>query len=178
MAHEHVVTDSDSIFLINPKSRVIENTYDKECVVQFDHNSERFTFRVPRFIDGHDMSLCNYIEVNYVNTTEGTKVQHYGSYVVNDLHLDPDNDDSIILTWLIDEDATQQVGTLDFSVRFICANDDLKAEYKWSTAIYTGIKVLKGMPDTLEESMAEVVSLNTIEQVINESGVIEYDANF
>ena len=73
MSHEHVVTDSDGIFSIDSRTRVIKNESGKECVVQYDHNSERFTFILPRIIEGHDMLLCNYVEVNYVNTTDGTK---------------------------------------------------------------------------------------------------------
>ena len=178
MSHEHLVLDSDAIFSINPMNRTIQNESGKECVVQFDHNSERFTFILPRYIEGHDMSLCNYVEVNFSNKADGTGKQNYGSYVVDDLQIYSEDSEKVICTWLIDSEATQQVGALDFSLRFICADEDLLAGYKWSTAIYTGIKVLKGMPDTLEESMAEAVSLNTIEQIINESGVIEYDANF
>ena len=178
MSHEHVVTDSDAIFSIDSRTRVIKNESGKECVVQYDHNSERFTFVLPRIIEGHDMSLCNYAEVNYVNTTDGTKVSHYGSYIIDDLQIYTEDEDKVTCTWLISSDATQQIGTLDFSLRFICADTDFVAGYKWNTAIYTGIKVLKGMPDTLEESVSEKVNLDFIEQAIDESGVIEYDNSF
>ena len=178
MAHEHVVLDSDAIFSIEPKSRVIKNESGKECVVQFDHNSERFTFILPRVIEGHDMSLCNYAEVNFSNKADGTGKQIYGSYIIDDLQIYSEDEDKVMCTWLIPSEATQQVGALDFGLRFICADEDLLAGYKWSTAIYTGIKVLKGMPDTLEESIAEKVNLDFIEQAIDECGVIDYDSSF
>lgn len=58
--HKHAVPDSDTYFMINPYTREIENTnYNKTVLMRGDHNSERFTFEIPRYVDGHDMSLCN-----------------------------------------------------------------------------------------------------------------------
>ena len=52
--HKHVVPDSDTYFLIDPYTRQIENTnYQKTVIMRGDHNSERFTFEVPRYVDGH-----------------------------------------------------------------------------------------------------------------------------
>lgn len=177
MVHEHLVSDSDAIFSIDAKTRVIKNESGKECVVQFDHNSERFTFILPRYIEGHDMSLCNYVEVNFSNKADGTGKTVSDSYIVDDLQIYSDDEEKVMCTWLISSAATQQSGSLDFSLRFICADRDLLAGYKWSTAIYAGIKVLKGMPDTLEEVVAEKVNLDFIEQAIDESGVIAYDTS-
>ena len=67
MSHIHSVYDGDTHFKIDPVTRQIENTSGKVILMQNDHNSERFTFEIPRTIDGHDMSQCNAVEVHYIN---------------------------------------------------------------------------------------------------------------
>ena len=49
MSHIHNVTDSDNKFIVDGISRVIKNaSTSKTTVMQFDHNSEVFTFELPR----------------------------------------------------------------------------------------------------------------------------------
>ena len=65
MGHKHSVYDSDAHFSINPITKVIKNESSKKTtLVQGDHNSERFSFDIPRFIEGHDMMNCNLVEVH------------------------------------------------------------------------------------------------------------------
>ena len=66
--HSHPVPDTDTYFIIDPITRKIENTNRKKNVImQYDHNSERLTFELPRFVDGHDMLECTSITVNVDN---------------------------------------------------------------------------------------------------------------
>ena len=65
--HEHPVVDSDQRYVIDPATRNISNVSGKNSIVQYDHDSEQFTFEIPRFVDGHDMSLCNATKVHYLN---------------------------------------------------------------------------------------------------------------
>ena len=68
MGHKHSVYDSDAHFSINPITKVIKNESSKKTtLVQGDHNSERFSFDIPRHIEGHDMMQCNLVEVHYDN---------------------------------------------------------------------------------------------------------------
>lgn len=63
------------IFLIDPVTRAITTSSEKLHVMQFDHNSERLTFEMPRYIEGHDMSVCNQVEAHFLNIDGKTKDQ-------------------------------------------------------------------------------------------------------
>ena len=174
MAHIHSVYDSDTHFSIHPVTRTLKNeSSTKTSVIQYDHNSERFTFEVPRYIEGHDMSLCNVIQVHYINIDAQTKKQNKGMYEVNDMQISPAGDDVVILSWLISQNATQLVGSLNFLIRFACVTDDV-IDYAWNTAIYAGISVSSGIynseviveeyVDILEQWRKELVGISDIVQ--------------
>lgn len=94
MTHKHSVYDTDARFSITPATRAIRNvSAQKTTVIQNDHNSERFTFEIPRFIDGHDMAACDKAEVHYINIDSAAKKQSTGIYVMDDLQTSPDNED-------------------------------------------------------------------------------------
>ena len=83
MAHIHGVYDTDTHFIVDPvkKELTVAEGYEKVKVIQHDHNSERFTFELPRYIEGHDMSTCNKVEVHYLNICSQTKEESAGLYV-------------------------------------------------------------------------------------------------
>ena len=86
--HKHPVYDTDLHLIIDPSNRSIKNESGKTVLMQNDHNSERFTFEIPRYVDGHDMSLCNVVEVHYNNIDSSDKsVQNAGIYPVLDLQV-------------------------------------------------------------------------------------------
>ena len=69
MGHEHNVQDLDARFTIDPVTRQIKNESKKKLLlIQGDHNSEIFGFRCPRYVESHDMSLCNEVEVIKTST--------------------------------------------------------------------------------------------------------------
>ena len=146
MAHKHKVYDTDTHFSVNPTTRVLKNESSaKTSVIQHDHNSERFTFEIPRYIEEHDMSLCNVIQVHYNNIDAQTKAQSQGVYDVIDMQISPDDDDVVICSWLISQNATEYVGSLNFLVRFSCVEDDGTLSYAWNTAVYSGVSVSTGI---------------------------------
>lgn len=146
MALIHGVYDTDTHFSIDPVTRAIKNeTCPKTSIIQFDHNSERFTFELPRVIEGHDMSLCNVVQVHYVNTDAQTKAQSLGVYEVEDLQISPDDDSVVLCSWLISQNATKYVDGLRFLLRFSCVDEEGVVQYVWNTAIYTGISVASGI---------------------------------
>lgn len=135
MEHKHGVYDSDTRFSINPVTRQIKSDpKQKTTVIQYDHNSERFTFELPRYIEQHDMSICNKVEVHYLNIDAKTKQEIKGVYPVDDLQISPDDSQKVICSWLISNNATQLVGTLSFIVRF-CCEENSKITYAWNTAV-------------------------------------------
>lgn len=160
MAHKHSVYDTDAHFSINPFTRAIKNeSTSKVAVIQHDHNSERFTFEIPRLVDGHDMSLCDRVEVHYINMDSANKDNISADiYEVNDLQVSPDDRNFVICSWLLSQNATKYAGSLNFLVRFICLDGE-KIAYAWHTAIFTGISVSSGILNNAEEIIEPYVDV-------------------
>lgn len=183
MSHIHSIYDSDKHFSINPVARVIKNDSGKITLIQHDHNSERFTFEIPRYVEEHDMSLCNKVEVHYINIDASKKESHSDVYEVDDLQISPDSDDVVICSWLISRAATQFTGSLNFVIRFSCVAEDGKVEYAWHTAVHSGILVSTGIynsdvvyeehQDVLERWQAEfesnIAKYDVLEPMLNEA---------
>ena len=178
MSHIHNVTDSDNKFIVDGISRVIKNaSTSKTTVMQFDHNSEVFTFELPRYIEGHDMMLCNRVEVHYLNIDTVTKEEKEGIYLVDDLTVSADDENKLTCSWVISQNATGLVGSLNFLLRFICLTDDV-IDYVWNTAIHGGIYVSKGIynSDIVAEQYVDTIKawenrLEVVENSIGSSGI-------
>ena len=170
LSHIHEVNDSDNKFIVDGISRAIKNTSaSKTTVMQFDHNSEVFTFEIPRYIEGHDMMECNRVEVHYLNIDTSTKEENEGIYLVNDLKVNESDETKLNCSWVISQNATMLVGSLNFLLRFICLTDDV-IDYVWNTSICSGIYVSKGIYNS--EIVAEQY-LDTIKAWENRLKVVE-----
>ena len=182
--HLHPVVDSDAYFTIDPITKNIKSASGKTALTQGDHNSERYTFKIPR-IEGHDMSVCNKVRVHFTNTESTKDVKSgrvsKGTYRVTDLRVDPDDPNNVILSWLIDGAATMYPGKLDFLIKFRCVSDDVAADedsakvlYEWNTNIYSGVSVSPGM-DNLEnfatDRRDELAALESRMDEIEKNGV-------
>lgn len=141
MTHNHIVCDTDKHFQIIPQTRKIVNASGKKKLMRLDHKSERFTFELPRYIEGHDMSLCNVLEVHFNNISEDGKEQKPNMDELTDIQISPDDESKVIFSWLITENCTQLAGILSFFFRFSCVNDDGTVDYNWNTDSYDGITV-------------------------------------
>lgn len=148
MAHAHIVSDSDNHFIIDPISRQISNNSRKTILIKTDHNSEQFTFELPRYVEGHDMSLSNKVEVHFLNINSKTRQTNPGIYNVVDFDIDAEDNTKVLGTWLVSREATKYPGSLNFVIRFSCLDDDNVEYYSWNTAIYTGITIA----DTIENT--------------------------
>ena len=154
--HLHSMRDSDKHFVINPITREITNpNADKNKIMQYDHNSEIFTFEIPNTIEGHDMSKCDKVEIHYIN------ISGKANYQVKDLFpckaaakSDSDlvfevEDDTLVFAWKISGNATKYSGTLNFLVRFACLNEESEEYlYLWHTNIFKGISISDGMSNS------------------------------
>ena len=141
MTHKHSVYDTDKHFIVDALTRTIASQSKKTRLMQYDHNSERFTFQVPRYIDGHGMSLCDTIDIHYINISADTLHQSTGPYRVDDMQISPDSDDVIVFSWLISGNATTYAGTLTFAISFKCLTEST-IDYAWHTDAYTGIEIV------------------------------------
>ena len=145
------IIDNEPVFEINDTTRVISCAAASEiAIIQFDHNSERFTFRLNKFVEGHDVTKCNKVEVHYKNIDALTREETSGIYTVDDLQPDPEDETKVSCTWLISQNATGKVGKLNFLLRFSSVTDDGTIEYAWNTAMFTGIVISPGMYNSEE----------------------------
>ena len=148
MEHLHAVTDRDSRFIIDPNTGEIQNLSGKESVRQFSHNSERFTFELPRYIEGHDMTQCNVVEVQFCNKDEKGAQERTGIYPVKDLQaVTPEaagEEETVVCSWLIRRDSTKLAGGLEFQLRFACVEDG-EITYDWPSDVFTGLKVTRSI---------------------------------
>ena len=139
------IKDTDTHFIIDGSSRLVKNESEtKLMLVQYDHNSERFTFRVPRYCDNYDLSLCNYTRVHYINLDKTKKLENHGIDDVVDLDVCPEDDQFVQCSWLITRNATQLAGYLHFVIQFAVKDGDT-IKYSWNTAKYTGITIQDGI---------------------------------
>ena len=164
MSHDELIVNCDPCFDINPATRTITCNSGKTCIMQYDHNSERFGFRMPRYVEGHDMSICDRVEVHYINEDKNTKEIVRDTYIVQDLMVSKDDEEKIEFSWLISQKATKLFGALAFLVRFSCFSED-KPEYIWNTSIFSGITISQGLYNTeiVIEENADLIETMRIE---------------
>ena len=168
MPAKHSVYDTDSHFIIDPITRSMTCNSKKIQLMQHDHNSERFTFEIPRYVEGHDMLECD-VQIHYINAGTGAD-QNADVYLVDDMQISPLSETMITGSWLISGKATEYAGTLNFVVRFVCFKD-ANIEYQWFTDTYTGIKIVHSIynsdisesdeyqnPDLIESWKREILS--------------------
>ena len=151
MSHTHKILDTDVSFVIDAVSRSISTTSDKAILMQYDHNSERYTFQIPRFIEGHDVSLSDRVDIHYNNLSSNGKDENQNVYNVDDLVVDGDN---VYFTWLVSRNATTYAGSLNFIVSISCFDDEGNVVYSWHTDIYKNIRISAGYDyskNTIEE---------------------------
>ena len=131
------IIDADQLFDIDILTGKITRHCEKNTLMQYSHNSERFSFEMPRYIEGHDMLNCNKVVVSYLSNTVP------GEYEVNDLKAKTDDDSKITFSWLISSNATQEAGKLHFVVMFECTQDDGTITYRWVTDINDDFTIKK-----------------------------------
>ena len=142
MDHEHQLHDAGDVFEIDPSTRAITYKGTNELLLmQYDHNSEVYTFRLPKEIDGHDMTKCNKIEIHFINIGDTDKME--GLYESTDIDVDPKDTKYATFTWLVSQGATSFSGNLTFMIRFRCTEGDV-VTYSWSTDVFSGIRIGAG----------------------------------
>lgn len=182
MAMKHPVTDSvsDSHFIVDPNTRriVYDTSSGKTKLMQYDHNSERFTFEVPRYIENHDMSKCDVIQVHYTNSSVGTSASarksYRGVHEIDDVTLESEDADVITFSWLVPDTATMFAGPLKFQLKFIChekEDEDIDG-YKWHSEVNSDMTVTAGLAYAESEiDPATTATLQSLEIVEIDGGV-------
>lgn len=148
------VVDRDHYFVVDPFTREISSKNpQKSTLIRNDHNSERFTFEVPRFIEDRDLTMCNTVRVHYRNG------KNTGVYTITDVEPYPFVNDTLICSWLISQNATSSAGTLSFMLKFSQVDDEGNVEYAWSTRAYDGVDVISDIeaPDVFESDYFDLI---------------------
>lgn len=161
MIHGHPVVDADHHFIIDSATREITNAgTGKKTLIQMDHNSERFSFEIDKVIEGHDMSLCNKVELHYVNTATSSRLQSLGVYEIADFAVSESDNTKLVGTWLISSNATIYAGTLSFMISFICIEEG-EVVYRWNTHINNSITVSSGINngEAITESLPDLIAV-------------------
>ena len=159
MAHLHNIYDSDIHFKLDSKTRTFSNETElKLLVAQGDHNSERITFEIPRYIEQHDMLKCNRIEVHYINISSTTRDTSKDVYIVDDAQVSPEDENVVEFSWLLSGRATQYNGTLSFAISMKCLTDEV-IDYRWNTLTYEKILVGKSLnnAETIAQEYSDVL---------------------
>lgn len=161
MAHLHEVRDMDTHFIIDPLNNMaITNANEAKNTLQLgDHDSEVYTFELPRFIEGHDMTLCNMVEVHFINAGSDKVHNSNGVFVVEDMEIADDGNETLLFTWTVSGDGTKYAGSLNFRIKFACIENGKYTYKKWS-ATYKGIIVADGFDNGafIETEYADVLS--------------------
>lgn len=145
MAHNGKIKDTETHFIIDPSTRTITNeSSENNIIVQYDHNSERFTFEMPRYVDGHDMSESTEVRVHYLNSASTGLAKTPGVYICDDLAISEEDENLVTFSWLLSSAATQYIGFLYFSIQFVCLNGET-IEYAWNTGIYKDIVIIESI---------------------------------
>lgn len=158
MGHTHPVNDTDTHFIIDPITRAITNAESKKTLLmQNDHNSERFSFEIDRYVEDHDMTLCNQVEIHFSNVDSNRKNTSLGVYEVDDVTLTED-ETKLIFTWLVSENATLYSGSLNFLIMFSCIENGQRV-YRWNTGVNNSISIAKGMynGEAIAESYPDIL---------------------
>lgn len=157
MSHKHALNTFTPDFKINAITREVIQVQPDAVItlMQYDHNSEKLRFECPRFIDGHDMSQCNKVEVHYVNSDVAASTSKAGYYTVDDLGVNSGDSSLVNFSWVVSRNSTENVGTLVFSVRFICVTGDT-IDYVWHTMPFTYVSVDQGLVNELDPEYQKI----------------------
>ena len=146
MPHICQLIDDDNRFIIDGETRELTKLTDTDPILM------RYGFQMPRFIEGHDMSECDLVEVHYTNTSKGTskssRTSVGGRDIIDDLAIDETDENTLLFSWLVTQNATQMVGTLVFQFKFICYGDETELSYLWQTDQYSFVQIRASLNNT------------------------------
>ncbi len=157
---EHGLVDSGIRFVFDPDKKAFINQSKTDSIVQFSHNSERFTFVFPRYVRGHDMSCCNVAEIHYNNKRARSRDEQKGVVPILDLHIDGKDPDTVTFSWTVSGAATGYAGMLCFIAVLKCT-DPMTGEvfYALPTETYCRLRVRGSMDngEAMEEEYEDLL---------------------
>ena len=156
------IIDDDKSFGIDVGTRDVAYSGEgKTRLIQGDHNSERITFSMNRYVEQYDMSQCDKVEIHYINISSSGKERSEGVYTVADVEINPTSENEIVFSWLVSVNATRYAGSVNFLILFRNVDAEGNVTYSWSTALNKEIIIGEGMNcgDDFEEAYSDILSL-------------------
>lgn len=157
MPHDHFLVDDDNRFIIDGSTRQITNlTGVRPSVMQYDHNSEKLVFQMPRYVEGHDICQCDVVKIMYKNAGKGTSASTRPVIAdvetITDIAPDENDDTIVAFSWTIPELATIYAGTITFQFKFVCfgETEDDPPKFRWYTDQYSFVEVRPTMDVTTD----------------------------
>lgn len=130
--NDNVITISDTN---GEKSFIIPESF-KSIGAQFDENSIRINFKLPKIV-GDNINLAKMIiKIKYINAG-GKK----GQYIVEDVN---EENEYITFSWVLSGLVTRDSGVVKFNVCAVSTNDNGDVIAEWNTAI-SEFGILKGI---------------------------------
>ena len=164
---ERLLSSTNNHAVINADKTITLPYGFAESVIQGDHNVDKLTFDCPRYWDGLDLTTLN-LYVNYLSS-DGKGNHSF----VNNTSVDSDDSNTIHFTWILDNNATVESGTLAFMVCGQKYYDGSNKEYDWNTRINDEIAIQKGIHLT-EETLRNIdpTEMEQLIQIANAAGGI------
>ena len=136
--HYHVFSD-DNVSFISDKKDITLN--ENQFNISQEENSQYIPFEMPRYYDGFD--LANTVISIHYNTKNG---RHGATKPVNVTY----NNEKIRFGWLVDANATVDVGALEFEIHAdgtVIGSDGIAKSYTWKTKRNKNLNVLESLCD-------------------------------
>lgn len=171
LTHSHAVIDDDRRFIVDPDTKEISPAYSEVKIAQHSVGAERLTFEIPTVtVEGHDMTQVTQVDIHFRNVDAKTGQESIGIYQVKDEDILVENE-TLVISWLVDGDATVYAGGLVFSIHYICMEDD-QVVYDFPTITYTGLSVgaTTWNSETISRKYPDVIANHEVRIKALESG--------
>lgn len=133
------VFSDDNISIVNDNKDITLS--DKQFNITQEENSQYIPFEMPRYYDGFDL-VNTVISIHY--TTKNGR--HGSSKPINVTY----NNEKIRFGWLVDANATIDVGALEFEIHAygtVIGSDGIAKAYTWKTKRNKNLNVLESLCD-------------------------------
>ena len=156
----------DNISVINDEKDIVLNK--KQFNITQEENSQYMPFEMPRYYDGFDL-VNTALSIHY-HTSSG---KHGSSKPINVTF----NDEKIRFGWLVDAEATIDVGALGFEIHaygVIAGNDGAIKGYVWKSKPNSDLKVLEslcnceGVVNEIDDSWVQELVTQVAESVADQ----------
>lgn len=164
----------DNLSIINEKKDITLDA--NQFNITQEENSQYIPFEMPRYYDGFDL-VNTALSIHY--TTKGGR--HGADKPVNVTF----NDEKIRFGWLIDADATLDVGTLEFEIHAygtVVGSDGVAKPYTWKTKSNKSLTVYESMCDCedtinhIDDTWMQELVTDIAEKIAQEIAGIEIGA--